>query len=634
MTIGATDSARRPRQGAALLATLISCLLGPAGCATHTAAPSAPAVAATPPAALPTRPVLVTVVVDQLAAWMAAERWPQLPRDGGFARLRSEGLYVREMRYDHAVTDTAPGHSALFTGAVPRESGIFGNEVILREGTDPVSILADPRTRVVAAGIDKPIDRSGSSLAPLLVDTVADRLIGDRPDAQIFSFSLKDRGALFAAGRHPTMALWFDPALEAFVTSTAFTRRLPDWVTPVGGSAAVRRALGATWDLSDRAWVAGHAETPDDQPGEANYEGLGTTFPHRITSAKALRATPVGDDLLFALAAAALAQAANAPDASSRPVLLSLSLSSHDYVGHLFGPHSWEAWDEMRRLDHRLAELLALLDRTFGRDRYAVMLTADHGSNSLPELADREHDAWCQPGVVDHWERGCGRGLRLEQAAIIETLEEALDPALLPPPPPPPEETETTPTSDSSTAPAQGGGLAPGVFDGSAPHPPHWIAGIADPLLFLTERARALPPSDRARLVQIAAQVLHDRFDIDDVVDIHAKTEPCPPPADQSVSALVCRSLRPDGPADLYLVVHRRSFFDPRYATGHGTSHGSPYLYDRAVPLIVRAPGRVPAGMTRDTPVSFASFARTAASLLGVHPPDAARGAENLAVGP
>jgi arylsulfatase A-like enzyme len=607
-----------------------------AACAAQASAPAALPIATAPPPA-PPGPVLVTVVIDELAAWMAAERWPQLPRDGGFARLRNEGLYVREMRYEHAVTDTAPGHAALYTGAVPRESGIFGNEVIRREGTDPVSILADPHTRVLAAGLARPVDKSGSSLAPLAVDTLADRLIRERPDAQIFSFSLKDRGALFGGGRHPTLVLWFDPALEAFVTSTAFASHLPDWVTPVGGSAAVQRTVGAAWVPVDRAWLAAHAETPDDQPGEADYEGLGTTFPHRITSAKTLRATPAGDDLLFALGAAALAEAQNAPDARSRPLMLALSLSTNDYVGHLFGPHSWEAWDELRRLDHRLAELMALLDRTFGPNRYALMVTGDHGSSSLPELADREHDAWCQPGVADHWERGCGRGLRLEQTAIIETLEDALDPVLLPPPAPPVQQQpdappEETPTTSNPPAPREG--LAPGVFDGSKPHPPHWIAGIADPLLFLTERARALPPSDRARLVQIATQVLHDRFDIDDVVDIHSKTAPCPPAADQSVDALVCRSLLPDGPADLYMVVHRRSFFDPRYSTGHGTGHGSPYLYDRAVPLLVRAPGRVPAGMTRDTPISFKSFARTAASLLGVHPPDAARGAENLAVGP
>jgi arylsulfatase A-like enzyme len=56
-------------------------------------------------------------------------------------------------------------------------------------------------------------------------------------------------------------------------------------------------------------------------------------------------------------------------------------------------------------------------------------------------------------------------------------------------------------------------------------------------------------------------------------------------------------------------------------APGFGGNHGSPYLYDRTVPLLVRSPGRVPAGEVRDEPIAFSSFSRTAAALLGVGAP-------------
>ena len=65
-------------------------------------------------------------------------------------------------------------------------------------------------------------------------------------------------------------------------------------------------------------------------------------------------------------------------------------------------------------------------------------------------------------------------------------------------------------------------------------------------------------------------------------------------------------------------------------APGAGTSHGSPYLYDRAVPLLVRAPGRVKAGVVRTRPVAFMAFARTAAALLDIPPPAAAAPGEDL----
>jgi hypothetical protein len=99
---------------------------------------------------------------------------------------------------------------------------------------------------------------------------------------------------------------------------------------------------------------------------------------------------------------------------------------------------------------------------------------------------------------------------------------------------------------------------------------------------------------------------------------VRAAPATCPPASDESLAALTCRSVRLDQAGDFYLVAAPGTFFDPDLAAGKGTNHGSPYLYDRAVPLIVRAPGRVPAGVTQAAPMSFTAFARTAASLLGI----------------
>ena len=156
-----------------------------------------PVPPATPAGAQPTW--LVTIVVDQLAAWMADERWNALPSDGGFARLLREGTYVREMRYAHSNTETGPGHAALYTGAVPRVSGIVANDVLGPEGKKMSSLL-DPSARLVPAGGSGPIDRRGSSLATLRVETLADALVAAKPGAQVYSFSLKDRAALPGAG--------------------------------------------------------------------------------------------------------------------------------------------------------------------------------------------------------------------------------------------------------------------------------------------------------------------------------------------------------------------------------------------------------------------------------------------------
>jgi hypothetical protein len=519
-------------------------------------------------------PVLVVIVVDQLGAWVADERWPALPADGGFARLRREGLTVRDMRYAHATTETGPGHAALFTGAVPRASGIFANEVIPSPGAEPVSILTDPSTQLVPLpGRAAQPGTKGSSLRPLRVETLADALISARPEALVLSASLKDRAALFGGGRRPTLAVWFDPEPERFVTSTAFPSPPP---ALAGAAAFSHDAIVDTragpWTPLDGAWVAAHAETPDAQAGEGNYQGLGTTFPHPIRSGKALRASPAGDRALLGVALAFVDAAAQA----RKPTLLALSLSSNDYVSHVFGPHSHEAWDELFRLDRTLGELLNALDRAFGPDGYALMLTGDHGSAPLPELSWTRRDPWCHQGGRarddDRWQRVCGFRHMLSPKELAASLEAGL-----------------------------GRKLGPGP----------WVAGVAAPWVFLTEQGKALPPLRRARLVAIANRTLRASAGLERVVDAHAEPAQCPPIADESIPALICRATVPDAPADLFLLPRRGDFFDPNMAEKHGASHGSPYLYDRAVPLVVRAPGRVTPGKVVDGPLPYSAFTHT-----------------------
>ena len=170
------------------------------------------------------------------------------------------------------------------------------------------------------------------------------------------------------------------------VTSTAFAQAVPAWASLFADGAAVKRAFGAGLAAARRG-LAGVARGDARRPGG---RGRLPRAGHRVSRTARRRSRrcarrPGGDRLLFELARAAATHAAET--AAGRPVLLALSLSSNDYVDHVFGPDSWEAWDELRRLDRGLAELLAALDALVGPSGYAVMLTGDHGSGPLPEIS-------------------------------------------------------------------------------------------------------------------------------------------------------------------------------------------------------------------------------------------------------
>jgi hypothetical protein len=86
----------------------------------------------------------------------------------------------------------------------------------------------------------------------------------------------------------------------------------------------------------------------------------------------------------------------------------------------------------------------------------------------------------------------------------------------------------------------------------------------------------------------------------------------------EGAGALLCRSLPVDIAADLFIELGQDDFFDADLDPGLGTNHGSRGRFDRSVPLYLRAPGRVPAGVSVDEPLRFDTFTRTLASLLGL----------------
>jgi arylsulfatase A-like enzyme len=341
------------------------------------------------------------------------------------------------------------------------------------------------------------------------------------------------------------------------------------------------------WEIANQAFAA-HAATPDRQKGESELPGGTITFPHRLDSthdpARAFRATPFADEVLLSLGLAAV----DAHRSGETPLLLAISLSSNDYIGHLYGPDSVEAWDELYRLDAQLGRFFVALDDRVGADGWAVLLTGDHGSTTLPEAASEKTRPWCARKGADPWQRACGPVYRVVPDELAPKLEAAA---------------------------ARIGGEGP------------WVSGIADPYVYLTAKARALGGDRGERLRRAILDALLAEPAVLRVADAHQVAPRCAP--NDSLDALLCHSLVSGAPGDYYVMLKPGSFFDPDYVIGYGTSHGSPYLYDRAVPLLARAPGRIPAGKVLDREPST-TFSRTAAGLLGISPLPAARAGTDL----
>jgi hypothetical protein len=310
--------------------------------------------------------LVVLLVIDQWPEWAFEIKRPQLT--GGFERLLREGEW-HTGQHPSPATLTAPGHALLGTGEPPATSGILANEWWHRDLDRAVKSIEDPD--------------GGKSARWLRVPGLGDAVAAAHTGAKAVAVSLKDRAAILTLG-HAGTAIWYDAKPASFTSPTP----LP-WLAEYSRAHPISAHLHDVWTPLDAAKLARLSGATDAEPGELGIKGFGVTFPHALAETKdpadAVFATPLGNELVFETALAAIdGEHLGADDV---PDVLVLSLSAHDYVGHGWGHESWEAWDMMLRLDEQVGRFLDGLDRKVGAGRWAMIVTSDHGASPMPERA-------------------------------------------------------------------------------------------------------------------------------------------------------------------------------------------------------------------------------------------------------
>jgi hypothetical protein len=315
----------------------------------------------TPPArasAYDAHPRLVIIlVVDQLRGDYL-DRYRADFKGRGFRLFLDKGAYFEDCYYDYANTKTAPGHATLGTGAYTDGHGIAANSWwdLNRNKTRPVTSVEDDRYRIL--GAIHPGKEPGASPLNLRASTVGDSLrLATVGQAKVFGISLKDRAAILPAGYSANGAYWIEPASGAFITSSYYMDALPDWVT--------------AFNSGDRAT---QAEQEAGDPGTRQfYEAVGST--------------PAGNayELDFARALITGEQLGNHPVTD----MLVISLSANDLVGHRDGPDSPQARQMVDTLDQQLDGFFSWLDKNIpgGLANTWIALSADHGVAPVPAHA-------------------------------------------------------------------------------------------------------------------------------------------------------------------------------------------------------------------------------------------------------
>jgi predicted AlkP superfamily pyrophosphatase or phosphodiesterase len=340
------------------------------------------------------RPKLVVgIVVDQMKMEYLY-RFQSDFSENGFKRLMHDGYTFYNMHYNYMPTYTAPGHASIYTGTTPAIHGIVSNEWYSRSLGKERYCTEDESVK----GLGESAKGEGEmSPKNLQATTITDELrLSTNFKGKVIGISIKDRGAILPAGHFANWAFWYSKTGN-FISSTFYGDKLPDWVTEFNAKKGYMDYINQGWNLLKPASTYDES-LADDNPYEGKlYKVDKPVFPYNLKAmydkndAGVLRVTPYGNNYVADFAKAAIEKESLGKDDVTD--FLAVSFSSTDYVGHILGPRSMELQDTYLRLDLTIADFLKYLDKTVGKGKYLVFLTADHaGAENAKFLKDSRYD--------------------------------------------------------------------------------------------------------------------------------------------------------------------------------------------------------------------------------------------------
>ncbi|HTI31140.1 MAG TPA: alkaline phosphatase family protein [Sphingomonas sp.] len=474
---------------------------------------------------------------------------------GGFKRLAGGAVFPSGYQ-SHAATETCPGHSTILTGDHPSRTGIIANTWIDQK-TRPGSTVYCAEDETVAGSTAKVYT---PSVAHLLVPTLGDRMKAVSPATRVVSVAGKDRAALMMGGRN-TDEIWFlDPfAKNKFSTVASHAGApVPAAVTRVNGT--LTKLLGADGKA---------AKLPPQCASRDRAVPLSPTlsvgdgrFVRKTGDTDSFRASPDLDRVTFALAGD-LARDMKLGQQGQTDLLI-IGASGTDYVNHRYGTEGAETCIQLTMLDGLLSRLFKQLDRA-GID-YAVVLTADHGGHDVPER-NRDH------ALPD--------AQRLDPSVAVGKIGAQIGKDM----------------------------------------------GLSGPVLRFADLSdvwvdNGVPAAQREAVVARAKTLLLAMPQVAAVVTRSelAITPPATKPAELWTLAERARaSFNPQRSGDFVILLKPRVTPIPVPTPGYAATHGSPYDYDRRVPILFWRKGLT--GFEQPNSVETIDIAPTLVALIGLDVP-------------
>jgi predicted AlkP superfamily pyrophosphatase or phosphodiesterase len=342
----------------------------------------------------PDKPSLVIGIVVEQLKYDQLEKFRDRLGENGIKRLINEGTYFKNASFEYMLTQSAPGHATISTGAEPSYHGITSDNWYLPLRNELIycskDVDVDPVGGSYESGLHSPVNLQAS--------TFSDELeMATNKKAKVFGVGLKENSAIFSAGHAADAAYWFDNISGTWMSSSYYLDSLPVWVNDFNAMRFSDSYLNGTWNLIRP--VTNYADCLSDSNNfEAGFNGI-NYFPYDLKKMRSkgtanskndfslLRETPFGNSLTTSFAIRLIEKEKLGKDNVTD--YLSICYSSTDNIGHRFGPSSVEMGDAILRLDDEIKNLLTYLNDSIGKRNVLIYFTSAHGVSEIPTVLEK-----------------------------------------------------------------------------------------------------------------------------------------------------------------------------------------------------------------------------------------------------
>ncbi|KAB2878465.1 alkaline phosphatase family protein [bacterium] len=521
-------------------------------------------------AKLPIPPKLIVFIsIDQFRYDYLTRFAPFFGADG-FNHLIKKGANFVNCEYEHATTKTSVGHSVMMSGAYPRTTGIVANNWYDRDLRRLTYSVEDTLSPVL--GLIQKSNRDGRSPRKFNGTNLGDALKHHNGNkSKVFAVSCKDDASILMAGRSANAAYWMNDAEGGFFTSSYYMKAFPEWVETFNREHSFDKWFGAKWDL-----LLGEKDYPMIDISALRYydypKSWSGTLPYQIGISlekpdadyyNLLIESPFSSEALLDFTERLTVEEELGAD--EFPDILCISFSANDEIGHCFGPNSREVMDVTIRTDRYLERLFKFMDKAVGDEHILYVLTSDHGVAVMPEELKRLEieSGRVKPPVIE----------KLVQEAMTKKF---------------------------------------GKLDVES----SYVGRMANLDFYFNRSALDEKKIDKKAAEDYISQVLTKSMP--QIFRVYTAEHLMHGNISQdTVLRLVQNNYHTENSGDLVIILKPNFVWDRNEV---GTEHGSPYSYDRHVPLILYGTNWIKPG-NFGTPCSPADIAPTLSTIFGIDAP-------------